>query len=199
MGKHLVLSGVWLALVCLTWFSLLIYERTPGAHAAAAHTWPLRASLMRNAAGPSLVMFAHPACPCTRASLTELGEILLRSDCRRVQTYVVFFADESQGQKWLATDLVNFAKTMPGVKVIADVGGVETKLFGATTSGDLKVYDRSGTLCYSGGITAERGHEGDSNGKSVVLRLLNKQSLLAVGGHPGANPVFGCPILPEAR
>ena len=48
------------------------------------------------------------------------------------------------------------------------------------------VYDRSGTLIFSGGITGSRGHVGDNHGKRAVLA-----HPLATAGEQ-RHDVFGC-------
>jgi hypothetical protein len=51
------------------------------------------------------------------------------------------------------------------------------------------VYDRSGALRFSGGITDGRGHEGDNAGLFSVLDLVRSgKSAVA------ATPVYGCSL-----
>ncbi|MBY0547542.1 MAG: hypothetical protein K2W95_09635 [Candidatus Obscuribacterales bacterium] len=192
-----VLIGIWLLCVCLAWTGLLIYERTPGEVATATCSWPAASKLQRAAGGYSLVMFAHPRCPCTRASLIELEKIISSVQDRRLRTYVVFFAPDAKDATWLESDIVETASKMNGVTVVKDLGGTETQRFGAVTSGHLKMYDAGGVLRYSGGITAERGHQGDNAGEDAVIALLRPESPADARVAALSGPVFGCRILPD--
>jgi hypothetical protein len=74
--------------------------------------------------------------------------------------------------------------TQPG-----DGGGVEARRFRVATSGHVLLYDVRGLLIFSGGITAARGHRGDSYGRAAVHdRILNPE------GTRSGSPVFGCPL-----
>ena len=67
--------------------------------------------------------------------------------------------------------------------------------FGALASGQTMFYDADGTLQFSGGITASRGHSGDNAGRSTITALLfNGKSAVR------STPVFGCYLgNPETR
>jgi len=75
------------------------------------------------------------------------------------------------------------------VTVDFDGGGAEAKRFGAETSGAVVLYDRAGRLVFHGGITAARGHEGDSFGQQRIAALLTG----ARADRTDA-PVFGCAL-----
>jgi hypothetical protein len=92
---------------------------------------------------------------------------------------------------WEATDLADAAKKIPGVEVHVDVDGREARAFGAVVSGHALLFDPAGALLFSGGLTAARGHEGDSVGQASILAALR-------GGPSGAASAatFGCEVLP---
>ena len=73
-----------------------------------------------------------------------------------------------------------------------DRQGQRATAFGAMTSGHVLLYDRSGNLVFSGGITAARSHEGDNLGCTSVVAIIN-------GGTSSVaqSPVFGCSISGE--
>src|SRR5664279_4276966 len=71
--------GVWLLVSVVGLWWLFQYVSTPGAQSAALTDWPSDSSIERAASGPTLVMFVHPRCPCTRASLAELERVVARS------------------------------------------------------------------------------------------------------------------------
>jgi hypothetical protein len=133
-------------------------------------------------------MFAHPRCPCTRASLGELEKIMAR--CQgAVDARVVFLQPAGQSEDWCQTDLWRSAAGIPGVRVVPDVGGALARRFHAATSGQTLVYNDRGELLFSGGITLARGHAGDNPGASAIEACLAGQT-------PECReaPVFGCPI-----
>ena len=137
----------------------------------------------------TLVLFAHPHCPCTRASLHEL-EGLLKGTRNRVSVTVVFTIPDGVPADWEQGDLWNSATSIPGLRVIRDQGGREAQRFAVKGSGHVLLYTPSGRLLFSGGITESRGHEGDSVGRSAVVSFI-------LNGHASVSqtPVFGCSLL----
>lgn len=103
---------------------------------------------------------------------------------------VVFFQPEEAGEDWAQTDTWQKAAGIPGVTVQTDIEGREAWTFGATTSGQVVLYDAQGRLCFSGGITGARGHSGDNEGRTVIGSLLRQEKTGFA-----ATQVFGCPIL----
>jgi hypothetical protein len=137
----------------------------------------------------TLVFFAHPHCPCTRASLHEL-EGLLAETQNRVSVTVVFTIPDGVPADWEQGDLWNSATSIPGVRVIKDQGGEEAHRFDVEGSGHVLLYAPSGKLLFSGGVTASRGHGGDNAGRSAVMSFI-------LDGHSSVShtPVFGCSLL----
>jgi hypothetical protein len=86
------------------------------------------------------------------------------------------------------------------VTVVRDDSGREAGRFGAATLGQTLLYDADGSLLFSGGITAARGHAGDNAGRSELVSLLNRGlSAPVVTMNRGqsardATHVFGCPL-----
>jgi hypothetical protein len=141
-----------------------------------------------DAALPTLVMFAHPRCPCTRASLGEL-ERLVAEVGGALRVHVLFHRPPDAEEGWERTDLWSRAERLPNARVAADAGGALARTFGAQTSGHVVVYDPSGRLAFSGGITMARAHEGYSRGRAAVVRL----ALEGTTSEP-CTPVFGCAL-----
>ena len=133
-------------------------------------------------------MFAHPKCPCTRASIEELNS-LLAGYGGPVAARVYFFKPTAESEEWTHTDLWQSAARIPGVTVYEDVNGALAQQFGAETSGFVVLYDPQGNLLFKGGITGSRGHMGDNQGESTILSLLS-------GKNPGTRqtPVYGCSL-----
>ena len=185
-----VVAGVWMSAVALGFCVFWSYGATPGraARGAVAATRPA-ASLGRAPAGrASLVMFVHPQCPCSRASLDALAGLL--ADRRDALDASVVFADVADGETPVESSaLWARATSMPGVRMRRDVGGALAVRFDAHTSGQAFCYAADGALTFSGGLTAARGQDGDSAGRRAV-----DATCAGVGGGDVAAPVFGCPL-----
>lgn len=178
----------WLAAALGGLHLLRQYEATPGAADKALDQWPAASSMVRGRELPTLVMFAHPRCPCTRASIAELATLLTHHQ-NQIDARVCFFQPADATEDWSDTALCAAAAAIPGVKVEFDRNNVEAQRFGARTSGHTLLFDREGKLLFSGGITAARGHVGDNDGRTTIETLLT-------GGPPALDEtqVFGCPL-----
>ncbi|HEY1603940.1 MAG TPA: hypothetical protein VGG64_30345 [Pirellulales bacterium] len=188
-GTRAAVVALW-ALACVAGLMALgQYENTPGRSAEVTNQWPAGTEIVRNSAGPTLVMFAHPRCPCTRASIAELERVVAQSG-GTIHPQVVFFTPSGMSQGWEQTDLWQSAAAIPGVEVSNDLDGSEAKRFHATTSGHTVLYDADGTLLFTGGITSARGHQGDNAGRSAVVSLLRSGTAECRDA-----PVYGCPIV----
>ncbi len=164
------------------------FDSRPGAAGASPASWPPSTTIARAADRAELLVFLHPFCPCSRATLTEL-ERVLASDGRRADVQLVV----SWPQEALPRDsgsLVERARSVAGARVVLDLGAREAARFGARTSGLVLLYDASGRLRFEGGITGSRGHEGDNAGEDALLSALRDS-----GGERRASPVYGCPLL----
>lgn len=173
--------------------SLLAYSNTPGPLSAAPPRWPLGTEITSRRDGPRLVIFVHPHCPCSRATIGELARIMARSQ-GKVEAYVVFPAPRSQSREWVTTDLWQSAAAIPGVRVIADEDGKEVRRFGALTSGQALLYDARGRLLFKGGITVSRGHEGGNDGAEAVLSFIQSGT-----ASRKIAAVFGCSLRDESQ
>lgn len=178
----------WLSLVGVGLWSLGGYENTPGIAAESPRQWPADSRIQPAQDHATLVMSAHPHCPCTRASIGELASIMAHSQ-GRLSAYVLFIKPEDLSDNWEETDLWRSASNIPGVKVILDSDGREARQFHAATSGQTVLYDSHGDLLFSGGITASRGHFGDNAGQSSIVSLVNAEV-----PDQTVTSVFGCPL-----
>lgn len=183
-----IVVGLWM-LACLGGLAVLArYKGRPGPTAVSFPRWPEGSVLPRDPRLPTLVLLAHPRCPCTRATLTELRELLgpLRG---RVTVHVLFLLPTGSPAAWTHTASWQEAASIPGLTVAADPGGIEATRFGARTSGQVLVYSANGTLRFSGGLTGARGHLGSNRGLDLVTSLLRTGACQA-----GSAPVYGCPL-----
>lgn len=182
----------WLAVIVPALLLLAAYANSPGAAGAPPARWPEASRVPRESGRPALVMFVHPHCPCSRASLGELA--LLMARCHgRLQAHVLFLRPENLPEDWARTDLWATAAAIPGVTARRDDAGREARLFHSVTSGDAALYDAQGRLLFHGGLTPARGHAGDNPGRSALENLLLRGSTPQI-----TTPVFGCPLFGSA-
>src|SRR5436190_6767880 len=165
----------WLSVVSVGLWLLWGYENTPGISAESPGQWPAASQIQLAPDQPTLVMLAHPHCPCTRASIGELASIMAHSQ-GRLSAYVLFLKPADFSDAWEETDLWQSASNIPGVKVVLDGDGREARLFHAATSGQTVLYDVHGRLIFSGGITSARGHFGDNEGQASIVSLVNAKA-----------------------
>ncbi|MBL9038236.1 MAG: RedB protein [Archangium sp.] len=164
------------------------YKNTPGAQAEAPLQWPAGSGLERATDRPTLVLLAHPMCPCTRASMSELRTLMSEFE-GRVAAHVLFELPSGAGEDWKTSGAWATAAAIPGVRVRADTGARATALFGAKTSGHVVLYGQDGQLLFHGGITGARGHVGRNEGRARLTELLRGHATAPAGA-----PVFGCAL-----
>ena len=153
---------------------ILNHQNSHGATGTTPEHFPSPSQLKLDPTRSTLIMFAHPRCPCTRASLEELNRLLARSQ-GKVAAQIWFFTPSTLPREWARTDLWKNAAAISGVTVHEDRDGAKARLFGAKTSGHIVVYDARGELRFQGGITGSRGHAGDNAGESAIVSLLAGQ------------------------
>jgi hypothetical protein len=170
---------MWGGAVAFGFASMSRFESTPGPASVAPATWPAESAVPLDGGRPALVMFVHPRCACTRASLHELERLLVHAE--ELETWVVVAGDGPSENR-------TKAEAIPGVRVLVDPSGTEALRFGSHTSGHVVVYSAEGDLRFSGGITGGRGHEGDNLGSAAALT-----AALARPTAP-TSPVFGCTL-----
>jgi hypothetical protein len=170
------------------------YENSPTATAIPFAHWPSSASCGLSSSQPTLVMFVHPQCPCSRASLEELAVLLQRCP-KQLQVDVFFWQPAELQDAWKQSELWSAAAAMSGIRLWRDLDGVEKRRFGAQVSGEVFLYLPNGALAFHGGITPSRGQIGENRGRIAI------ESLLLGNGVPKATtPVFGCDLRsPQCR
>jgi hypothetical protein len=186
-SRVLLFSMVWVLAVAAGAVAMSNYENKPGRTGPPQARWPVESRIPRSLALPTLVVFAHPHCACTRATIGEL-ELLMTRCLGRAAVFVVFLKPENFSDGWAETDLWESAKAIPGVTVLRDDDGAEAKRFHAAISGYSVLYDTRGELLFAGGITFARGHAGDNAGRSALVALIEGRTA------EKATPVFGCPL-----
>jgi len=66
----------WLATIVTGTYLLLAYANAPGQAGSPPENLPQSSQVPRDTERPTLVMFIHPHCPCSRASVGELAEVM---------------------------------------------------------------------------------------------------------------------------
>ncbi|HUA64982.1 MAG TPA: hypothetical protein VME24_03985 [Alphaproteobacteria bacterium] len=167
----------------------MIYENARGSVGATPEHWPSGTPMALDHSRYTLIMFSHPKCPCTQASMEELNRLL--AECNgRIAAHVLFFKPADFPVDWTQTDLRRSAAAIPGITVQDDIDNTLARKFGAETSGYVLLYNPRGQLLFRGGITASRGHAGDNAGESAIASIVIGQSTNLV-----QTPVYGCSLL----
>jgi hypothetical protein len=179
---------VWIVSVGKGFRVLSNYANAPGVNVVRLQNWPQNTKLKLTSHQPTILFFAHPKCPCTKASLGEL-DILLAKIGGKAKTYVLFIQPKEWTDQDMQTDLVLKASSMPGVKVVRDLAGEEARRFGVRVSGHVIVFDPSGRMVFNGGVTGARGHAGDNAGRSAVVDYF-QTGVVKVA----KTKVFGCSL-----
>lgn len=132
---------------------------------------------------PLLIMAVHPRCPCTDASLDEMGELLARA---KGSCDAVLLAYQARG--WPASP-VSRQIGPAQVRILPDLDGRIAARLGASTSGHCVLISPDGSTRFYGGLTASRGHRGRSAGQDDILAaLVDAAPRLATA------PVYGCSL-----
>lgn len=178
----------WLGLTGLGFMLMFGFSASPAPAATTISTLPADSAIVLDSNQPTLIVFIHPKCGCTRATLAELERIIGRTE-GRLDVRIVVVLPKGSPNDWRETTLVHAALNVAGATVTFDVDGVEAARLGVKTSGHALMFDRTGRVRFSGGITPARGHEGDSTGKTAVMALARGE-----GTACSASSVFGCSL-----
>ena len=194
MGKR---KAAVLSALLLVWAGAIVgglkalgeYANAPGEVGQPMRTWPSNAVLKRPTDHkPTLVLFLHPKCSCSRASVGELDALMARTS-GKAHVYAVFVQPQGWSEAETIGKLWKQAASIPGVTPLLDHEGKEARRFGALTSGHLFIFDNAGQLAFTGGITTSRGHRGDNPGLQAAVQFVNS------GVAPiKQSKVFGCSL-----
>jgi len=183
-----LVTGFWILITGAGFYALFTYANTPGKAGKPSTAWPADSQMVRDAGRANLVLAMHPHCPCSRATMDALAQVMTR--CQGLVTaHVLFYKPVSFARGWEQTDLWHSACDIPGVVVLCDEDGQEGERFGAETSGQVMLYAADSALLFKGGITRARGHQGDNPGMETLINCLTH----GIPDHT-AWPVFGCPL-----
>lgn len=185
--------AIWLAAMATAWVLLQSHEYTPGESARNESAGLGRHfEMLATNREPAVLFFAHPLCPCTKSSFSELKDVLARHPAAKAG--VVFTVPQPADSRWLDAALVRQTSAHPRMEAIIDRGGFIAKAYGAKVSGTAMIFDADGKLLYHGGLTSSRSHEGGGPGEADLDEALSG----SLHGKLAEHSVFGCRlILPE--
>lgn len=191
--------ALWLVLVATGWCMMMQYSLRGEAPADASRLapWPAASQLPHEAGRPTLVVFLHPMCPCSQATLSELERVVYGPQptaARAPLVVVVAVTPTTAESDWVNSPLIERARHWPKARVFIDQDGVEAERFSAAASGTVLFFDAAGVRRFAGGVTSARGHEGSNAGGDALA------SLLSGGFGPIATfPTFGCRLIAATR
>jgi hypothetical protein len=180
---------IWTGAVGLGFVLLLVYKHKPQSAGATPASLPILPEIAPSSDPMTLIVFAHPHCPCTRATFRQLDRLLV-SAANRAALHVVLVDVADAPQKLADSPMARSAANIAGAKLHFDDGEL-AKRFGVHTSGHVLLYDASGVLRFSGGLTPYRGHEGPCLAVDVLRGFL-MESPQPPSDAPFQFPVYGC-------
>jgi hypothetical protein len=177
------LVAAWIAALAYGSHVMMTYDTTAGRSAKRAPA--VSSSKVR---AWTCVMVVHPDCPCTRASLSALREIVARYN-ERVEFRIVMVSETPR------LDSPNFeaACKIPEAAVSWITPQRADELYDSYTSGQAFILDRNGDVAFSGGITPGRG----TDKPEFALQLF--ESVLAGKPVRKSSPVYGCELQTEEK
>lgn len=129
---------VWIAFAVAGWYGISAYglNGDPQATTSIVSQWPVDSTIVRLTELLTLVLFLHPKCPCSRATVGELERLplLIPSDALP-DVCVVAAAPRATGDLWWSSPFLDRIARLPNARTGGrDPGGVETDLFGESAA-----------------------------------------------------------------
>lgn len=184
-----IVFGVWLVLILAGTQVLTSYSNYRVDRPQSATYDHLSLARYVKKARYSLILFLHPRCSCSRATLHELSKVL-RKSTNSPRVTIVMYCPNGKPDAWIEGPNDRLARKLDPHEFVIDAG----QLFqqnGIVDSGHVLCFDRSGTIRFSGGVTGSRSHEGSNQASAALRRILNGEGESCI-----EFPVFGCSIQP---
>ncbi|MFN0206590.1 MAG: hypothetical protein ACKVS6_09805 [Planctomycetota bacterium] len=188
-------AAAWFLLVIAGFAVLVKFSTTPGPNITVPVTMPECVPVALDHKHFNLLVFMHPHCPCSAATIGELARVAARCGDRLVIS-VFFYTDRAQvfGDEWARSELWDAAAAIKNIYIQSDDRGAVAEMFSVQTSGHAILYNSRGELVFHGGITSARGHSGDNRGVDAIYQsVFNNNEMLQI------TPAFGCPILSKTE
>ena len=177
---------LWVLIIMGCTYQLLAYDYTPGKDKNLPTAWVNSIGLKLEPDGYTLLMLVHPKCSCSRASIGELAKLAARFP-KLLHPKILFVTPSEMGSEWKETENWIAASEIPGVEMIRDIDGERARKLSVRTSGFTLLYNHTGKMIFSGGITAARGHWGDNAGTQAISDLVSGKS-----PETKSTAAFGC-------
>lgn len=177
------LIAVWLGAVTTGFAFWEEYDATPG-------DIPATAGCPTSIGDPyTIVLYVHPHCPCSRAGVRALDELIREPGSAGWSVRIVFLLPPGMVEEWARGPLWDAAAAVPTATLSCEPAEQSARTANAVVSGHTVVFDGSGSVAFVGGLTPGRGRNGDSPGLAAVRAILH-------GSDPAVRsaPVFGCPL-----
>src|SRR5690242_3434670 len=97
------------------------YEFTSGENPEELTHWPARLPIVFDPQKLNLIVAAHPHCPCSRISLSELKLALNKAVPTAI--HLVYYRPSSSSAEWSQSDLVTASADLTGARVHFDGDG----------------------------------------------------------------------------
>ena len=186
---NFILISVWLIAISTGLYFLYQYQNKNGELGTSSSHWIESSNIHFEENKNNVLMFLHPYCPCSRASLNELAKILSHK-IKPSTVKIILAKPESKDSNWVyESPLYKITKEL-NFQSLIDKNSHESKLFEAKTSGLVLIFNKDKKLMFRGGITDSRGHEGDNKGAQKALTILQSISSQSLEEFF----VFGCEI-----
>jgi hypothetical protein len=180
-----LLIPLWLLLTGLGFSLVSSYGSEPGEATTAPDSIDFALINIDKTPSNKLLMFLHPKCSCSLASVNEMARLMSR--IKNKPELYIYFADPFENDELINSQLWQLSNNIPNSHVIRDKDSSIAKQLQAETSGSVILYDATGRLLFHGGITASRGHEGSSFGLQALTNLLNEKNNKILSSN-----VYGC-------
>lgn len=177
---------VWIAVVAVGLYRIRLYETTPGDALTSPPMWPGSDLVSPHSGKATLLMFVHPRCACTDASLLEM-EAIADAVGGRASIWILLMRPAGVDEQWNGDWIRERVRHIANARLLTDDQGAEAARFGAATSGHVVLYDARGALLFAGGITETRGHAGDNPARRTVIAAVKGERI-----QTRVHPVLGC-------
>lgn len=182
---HVIAVSVWALLLVGGLGALGAHAARAGSAGNTPEAWP--EAMQRSPGRWTVVLAAHPRCPCTRSTADELIGALQGATEPYEVIVLAYTPPDEVG--FSDTGVIRRLGGQPHTTMVRDPDGRTAALFGAMTSGHAAVYDPQGNLRFRGDLTPSRAHVGPNTGAASLRALLRGETAFA----PDA-PVYGCPL-----
>lgn len=197
-----VFVAVWALLAIGGYVAMLAYATTPSDRPALAARPLPSPRLSGSVVSPALHIFFHPKCPCSMASVAAIESIIARCPDRDLVIEAHLMVPDGEGESFAGGEIATALHDLQAQVKNNREGRVRLEIMvqrerdcemalanHVNVSGHTVLVLPDGKVGFSGGLTAERGCRGDSEGVESIVALLHDRS---VGNRTA--PIFGCAI-----